>query len=600
MKSVSFGYRYVLMIWIACFSTAWSLAQGKQSVVCREYEEVILTHVLTPAGPIPTAMDVNGVYPYESYCETSNRPIPKVYRMVSLENAQVKVTICPDLCGKVMSMVLKKSGKEVLYNPHIIRYTRILPRFYFVAGGIEVSFPISHSPTQNDPVDYEIEQTPNRIYVTCGERELRYGMQFSVEYSLGSEDSFLTQRVRMRNPGKQAYPWMSWTNAAIPCEADTEYNFPNGRVLVHASKLDTIDWRPCKEGDIPEMTGYFWQSKDVNAFGAYTPSLGCGLYHIAEEQNAPGMKLWSYGSKDKEWSVLSTNRKQPYAELQGGPISDQSIKLELQPGECKTYTEFWIPTDKRMDIYNLSVPKVFLRPSTEIPFFDWDKNSRNIPWLALLHAYKYREAVPLIDPFTTCWAPSGMENLDEPFQWAIASCDKKQLDYWQYYYGAWLAGRDRIDEAIICLNDVKLGLGKALLARLYEICGEYIKAEQIYDSIQEEWVALHPQVVVARDKLLRLLGTNTLSKREEWLNKVDASTDEWIGERRVQLLIDKGEYEAAKELLLSIRFQKVHQTYNRTDLWYQICKALGNPWQPVPVCLGEDRLARFGAYREFE
>ena len=61
--------------------------------------------------------------------------------MISLENEFVKVVICPDLCGKVMSMIHKGSGKEVLYNPHLVRHTRILPRFYFVAGGIEVSFP---------------------------------------------------------------------------------------------------------------------------------------------------------------------------------------------------------------------------------------------------------------------------------------------------------------------------------------------------------------------------------------------------------------------------------------------------------------------------
>jgi len=47
------------------------------------------------------------------------------------------------------SIVHKGSGKEVLYVPHVIRPTRILPRFYSVAGGIEVSFPISHSASQN-------------------------------------------------------------------------------------------------------------------------------------------------------------------------------------------------------------------------------------------------------------------------------------------------------------------------------------------------------------------------------------------------------------------------------------------------------------------
>lgn len=42
------------------------------------------------------------------------------------------------------------------------------------------------------------------------------------------------------------------------------------------------------------MTRLFWKTKDVNAFGAYTPSLGTGLYHIADSKIAGGIKLWSY------------------------------------------------------------------------------------------------------------------------------------------------------------------------------------------------------------------------------------------------------------------------------------------------------------------
>jgi len=68
----------------------------------------------------------------------------------------------------------------------------------------------------------------------------------------------------------------------------------------------------------------------------------------------------------------------------------------------------------------------------------------------------------------------------------------------------------------------------------------------------------------------------------------------------VQLLIDKGEIQPAKRLLLSTRFQKVHQTYTRTALWMEICKNLKEPCRPAPRSLGEDRLASFGAYREFK
>jgi hypothetical protein len=125
-------------------------------------------------------------------------------------------------------------------------------------------------------------------------------------------------------------------------------------------------------------------------------------------------------------------------------------------------------------------------------------------------------------------------------------------------------------------------------------------AKKAFDAVEEKWLQLHPQVIIERDKVLRALGTSFLAEREGWLLKVEALKDEWVIERRVQLLIDKGEYSKAKELLLSTPFQKVHQTYTRTGLWMQICEKLHIPSSPIPPQLGEDRLAVFGAYREYE
>jgi hypothetical protein len=570
-----------------------------------EYDEYILTHELTPAGPVPTAFDPNGVYPYMSYSETSQRPVLKKYRFIVLENDYLKTTICPDLGGKVFSIIHKPSGKEVLYVPDVVRYTRILPRFYFVAGGIEVSFPISHSPTQNETVLYKIDKTKDRIYVTCGERELRFGMQWSVEYSLGSDDHFLTQRVIFHNPGASAYPWMSWSNAALPSAPDTKYDFPKGSVLSHSSKIDTIDWEkegPKNESGIREMTGYFWKTKDVNAFGAYTSSLGTGLYHIAEEKMAPGIKLWSYGvGDDSAWSVLSTASHQTYIEIQGGPAGDQSVKLEIQPGQTRWHMEFWFPTDKELNIYSLKVPGVNLRPTKEIPFFQWAREQEVKVWKQLVNAYQTKNKLP--EPpqiYQNLWAPSGMENLDAPFKWAIDKTHGSIADLWRFYYGTWLAGRGRSEPAIQILTTTKTGVAKALLARLLKLKGDMPAASKALGGIEEKWLQLHPQIVVERDKVLRSLGLQTIPEREKWLSKVNALNDEWIIERKVQLLIDKGEVQKAKDLLLSVPFQKIHQVYTRTGLWMQVCEKLKIPCLPIPLQLGEDRLAVFGAYREYE
>lgn len=574
------------------------------AVVCTEFRDYLPTHEVIPAGPIPTACDPDGIYPYVSYVETSHRPVLKAYRFVALENARIKVVICPDLGGRVRSIVHKGSGKEVLYVPDVIRPTRILPRFCFVAGGIEVSFPISHAPTQSDPVLYAIDRTDQRTYVTCGERELRFGMQWSVEYSLGVEDDCLTQRAVFHNPGVATHPWMSWSNAAVPCAADTEYHFPQGKVSAHASTLATIDWGkagPKRESDIQEMTGYFWQTKDVNACGAFTPSRGAGLYHVADAALAPGMKLWSYGiGRDRSWATLSSARGEPYAEIQGGPAADQSIKLDLRPGETRWHVEFWIPTNEPLDIYAVRAPHPELRPVTDVPVFGWAREDEVRVWNDLALAHRGGRGLPASPEIDRCvWAPSGMEDLAAPFEWAIERAAGDEAERWRFHYGTWLAGTGKRKAAIQALAKNSLGVARALLGRLLRLEGDVEGAGRAFRSIQEQWLQLHPQVIAERDAVLRDLGPDTMPEREQWLDRVDALQDEWIIERRVQLLIDKGDYQAAKRLLLSVAFQKVHQRYARTALWNQICEKLHEPGQPIPAGLGEDQLAPFGAYREF-
>ena len=573
-------------------------------LLCTEFQDPLLTHELIPAGPVPTAFDPDGVYPYVSYSETSHRPVLKQYRFVALENDKIRVVICPDLGGRVTSMVHKGSGKEALSVPDVIKPTRILPRFGFVAGGIEVSFPISHSPTQNEPVLYGIARTEERAYVTCGERELRFGMQWSVEYSLGADDDFLTQRTVFHNPGLSARPWMSWSNAAVPCAPDTEYHFPNGEVLSHSSKLEIIDWQrsgPKRESAIQEMTGFFWKTKDANAFGAFTSSRGAGLYHIADEAIAPGIKLWSYGvGKDRAWATLGRARGDPYVEIQGGPLRDQSVKLELAPRETRWHVEFWIPTDKALSIYSLKLPSVELRPVTDVPLFDWAREPEVKVWSDLRRAHQTTGRLPdPPEPRQCLWAPSGMEDMNAAFEWAIENTTDETAERWRFHYGTWLAGTGKRQAAIHVLGTTGLGVARALLARLLKLEGDIEGAARAFGSIRETLMQLHPQIVVERDEVLRNLGAHTLAERERWLDQVDALQDERILERRVQLLIDRAEYQEAKRLLLSVSFQKVHQRYARTALWKQICERLNEPGVPVPAELGEDQLADFGAYREF-
>jgi len=571
-----------------------------------ETTELLLTHQLVPSGPIPTTNDPDGFYPYESFCESSKRPVLKNYRMVTLENDHLRVEICPDLGGRVCSIFLKEAAVETLFHPRVIRPVRILPRQSFTGGGIELSFPISHSPVQIVPVMYVVTRDRERIYVSCGERELRFGMNWTVEYSLGESDEFLSQRTVFFNPDREAHPWMSWSNAGVPARPDTEFHFPSGPVLVHGRDLRTIDWNaegPRHQSDVRRMTGFFWMNPDCSAFGAFTPSLGAGLYHVADLSTVPGIKLWTDGTgRDEAWVTQYTLDGEQCLEIQAGPLVDQSVKSVLQPGQLRHHIEFWIPSATRRDIREIPLPQPALRAVDQVPLFDWATSDDVVFWLKVIAARKSGSitqipTAPGVD--SNRWASSGMSDLGDALSWAASSTQGSERDRWLFQCGAWLAARGETSSALEALTRSHDDRARVLAGRLWLVHGrDALAAAKCFREIESEAISLHPQIVIERDKALALLGPETLAERRHWLEAVSALDDEWLAERRASLLIDCGESQAALDLLSVTRFQLVHQRYERTRLWRQAEANLGLDPADYPAWLGEDDLAEFGAYRE--
>jgi hypothetical protein len=525
--------------------------------------------------------------------------------MITVENERLRVKICPDLGGRVCSIFMKDSSTESLYFPSVIRPVRILPRQAFTGGGIELSFPISHTSVEFSPVLYSITRHAERIYVCCGEREIRYGMNWTVEYSLGEQDAFLTQRTVFFNPDREAHPWMSWSNAAVPARPDTKFHFPGGPVLAHGSEVRTIDWNregPRCQSDIHRMTGYFWKDPDCSAFGAFTPSLGTGLYHVADRAGVPGIKLWSDGiGRDESWVSQYTLDGKQCLEIQAGPLIDQSVKDALQPGQLRHHVEFWIPSAEPLDIRKIALPESHLRSVRDVPLFSWARTEEVRLWCDLVEAYSSTDVIripqaPGLD--SNQWAISGYPELGEALAWASASTRGEARDRWLFQHGAWLAAKGPIDAALKVLSLSADDRARALSGRLYLSQRDANTAVECFRAIQAEAIALHPQVVVDRDRALAVLGLSTLAERERWLDAVSALDDEWIAERRASLHIDKKDFHSAMRVLKETPFQRVHQRYERTRLWREVERGLGLTPVEYPEWLGEDDLAEFGAYRE--
>jgi len=606
-------------------------------------------HALVPSGPVPTAQTPDGVYPYESFVETAARPELRRFRVVTLENARVIAVICPDLGGKVLSLALKAAGDaggsaNVLADPGPIRPVRILPRGAFVGGGIEVSFPISHTPSLLERVCCSADVRAGRARVCVGERELRFGMHWTVEWSLGCGETFLTQRTRFLNPTPRAHRWMSWANAGVPSAPDSEFYFPSGPVLVHGDEMKEVaDWgapgaaQPRTQGDIARMTAFFWRAPSVTAFGVFTPSTGSGLFHSAERESVGGIKLWSDGVGEHErWvSQYMTHGAAQLLEVQAGPLPDQSVKDVLAPGEDRCHVEHWHPASAPLDIAALAASPetraaaAALGSPSEVPLFSWARPETVAVWLGVEAAYAARDAgllPPAPDQDSNAWAPSGMDSLGTALAWA-ASLEGRHRGRWAFLLGAWIAGRETsedgagaaaadsavagerlsiplsgFDAAFAALAASDDGRAYALAARLHRrVRRDCAAAAACFRRITEEALALHPQICFERDLTLAGIGgAAALAERRAWLDRVGALQDEWLLERRAALLADEGRPLEARALLESREFQLVHQRYARTRLWHRILAECEGGTTAGPRGLGEDTLAKFGAYRDVE
>ena len=517
--------------------------------------------------------------------------------------------VCPDTGGRLISLKTKNpdgSQTETLFDSGVVRPVRILPRGAFIGGGIELSFPISHTPSLLEKVHCEHGTEKGRAFVRFGERELRFGMQWTGEFSLGENDRFLTQRAAFHNSGKQAYRWMSWSNTGVPCAPDTQFDFPSGPVLRHDTHLGEIDWEtqgPKHQSDITNMSGYFWKDPDVNAFGVFTPSLGSGLYHIADRAQMPGIKLWSDGvGKHEPWVVQYTIDGRQCLELQAGPQIDQSIKSMLHPGETHRQTEFWIPTTRRLSIHDLELPQA---PDEPLPLYDWARPETVKLFIQLETAHKEQnpEHIPSApDLSSNLWAPSGMESLGEAIQWAIEkSASVTEISRWQFQLGAWLAARDEIDDALEILTSSSDPRAAALAGRLLlEFKKDPAASVAQFARIENPAILAHPQVTVAYDRSLQHLNTReALTTRRQLLDRLADLNDDNLIESRARLLADEGHHQDALDLLTGHDWQLVHQQYSRTRLATQLCQVLELSTDFPPNFLGEDNLAEFGAYQEY-
>ncbi|WP_322807199.1 DUF5107 domain-containing protein [Thermanaerothrix sp.] len=338
------------------------------------------TYLIKGENPNPVFRSQYGValiYPYTLLDHIDSRPTLKTYRALVLENAYLRVTVIPDLGGRVYSVFDKVSQAEVFYKNHVVKFSPLAIRGAFFSGGIEFSFPVAHAPTTADPVNWSIRQNADEsASISFGGIEHLSRMKWMVTLTLFPDRCALAQDVTLTNPYFLPGRYHYWTNASLDADDQTEFIYPFRRARSYEfsgsapwpmARLDLIRDDP----GLPGMEGtpkwpvdimhdplnLRWQKnilthlsvfgRDItwNFFGAWQHSKNRGYVHCADPRFVAGMKLWSWGNAPigiVNQSAL-TDDGSLYAETQCGALETQLDFDFLSPFATKSWREWWVP-----------------------------------------------------------------------------------------------------------------------------------------------------------------------------------------------------------------------------------------------------------------
>ena len=347
----------IIILFHLCYNLS---AQNKSSV--KEYKKVFTTYPYSDPSSIPDPL--GKIYPYFRYDGFTTTPEQKEWQVVELENEYIKVTILPEVGGKIWSASEKKSGKDFLYNNHVVKFRDVAMRGPWTSGGIEANYGIiGHTPNCATPVDYITLQKPDGS-ASCiiGVLDLLTQTQWRLEVNLPSDKAYFTTESTWYNTSLLEQPYYTWMNTGIKANGNLEFIYPGNHHLGHEGEygewpIDKRTGRNISFYDQNNFGGY----KSYHVFGVYTDFFGgywhdddYGMARFARRDDKAGKKIWIWGLSQQGmiWEKLLTDRDGQYVEVQSGRLFNQSVEKsmyspfkfrEFAANETDKWTEYWFP-----------------------------------------------------------------------------------------------------------------------------------------------------------------------------------------------------------------------------------------------------------------
>ncbi|WP_288204952.1 DUF5107 domain-containing protein [uncultured Parabacteroides sp.] len=399
-----------------------------QQAIVTETVQTVKTYPFSDPDPVADPSDL--FYPYFRFDGFSAKGTDKQWKVVSLENDYIKLTLFPEIGGKIWGAVDKTTGKEFIYNNHVVKFRDIAMRGPWTSGGIEFNFGIiGHAPTSSTPVDYVTRQKPDGS-VSCyvSSYELVTRTLWTVEVNLPKDKAYFTTTTTWHNSSSIDQPYYQWMNAGYPAAGNAEFCYPGTNYIGHGGELHSfpldeqgrdISWY--EKNDFGNSKSYHIVGKYNDFYGAYWHDNDFGSIHHADYDEKLGMKifLWGLSREGGIWEDLLTDTDGQYIELQSGrmynqPASNSSLTpykhTAFGPQATDRWTEYWFPVkgikgvSKASRVGALNVLredgflKLYFSPlqklSTTIKLYEGEKEMNSIPLnCGVLETWK--DSIPL-------------------------------------------------------------------------------------------------------------------------------------------------------------------------------------------------------------
>lgn len=338
---------------------AWTAAPQKATLT-----ETVTTMTTYPFGdPNPVACPDYSYYPYFRFDGFTDKGEPRQWKTVVLENNYLRVTLFPEIGGKIWGAVEKSTSKEFIYYNDVVKFRDIAMRGAWVSGGIEYNFGIiGHAPTSATPVDY-MTRTKADGSVSCylSANDYITRTNWTVEVNLPADKAFFTTRTTWYNASSIDQPYYQWMNAAYKAAGNAQFCYPGNRYIGHDGKSFSFpvddqgrDLSWYKNNAFESSKSYHVMGHYNDFYGAYWHDDDFGSVHYARPDGKLGMKifLWSQAQDGKIWEDLLTDTDGQYVELQSGRMYNQPATNSaytpfkhhaFSPQATDEWTEYWYP-----------------------------------------------------------------------------------------------------------------------------------------------------------------------------------------------------------------------------------------------------------------